>query len=332
MSPPTHIDLETKTLSLSALHAAHFRVVRGANEGDALSHAAELMLDDVYVLQPRTLPHLLTLRCRADGHFEDQSRHPPRPLYLDSILSFMSLTGPTTEIMLLVALDEDGYLCDILPCPLTPLKHQTEYQLMRIDRSTARHRIAQHGAANFLKGTQITLASGAQCTVEALRPGDLLLTRDDGVQPLRWVSSETLRATGPLAPVTLATGALNNTAALTVSAEHRLFIYQRDDHLAAGRAEVMVRARDLVNGTTVTQQPGGFAEYVQLAFDRPQLIFAQGICAETTRLDAQTSPVLPQNLQRIWQGSGTSMGLELTTAQLPATGTASKLRAAAMGR
>lgn len=331
MASKTQPPLAHSTLQVPILPSAQFRVIRGANEGDGLSFATELTLDDIYALTPDATQQDMQLSCRPDGHFERAGMGPSAPLVLDSILSFMSPTGPAADIMVLVALDAQGYVDEVLASPLTPLKPRTEYQLMRIDRKTARRRVAQHGAAFFHKGTLITLGSGAQAPVENLRAGDRLLTRDDGVQPLCWVSRDTLRATGPLAPVTIATGALNNSAPLTVSAAHRLFVYQRTDHIGAGQAEVLIAARDLVNGTTVTQATGGFADYVQLAFDRQQIVFAQGIGAETTRLDTRTQPILPQALHHVWTERPGGLGRVLDRHHLPAADAITKLQAAAFG-
>jgi len=140
------------------------------------------------------------------------------------------------------------------------------------------------------------MATGAQKPVETLQPGDMVLTRDDGPQPLRWIGQTTLRAIGDFAPVRIRAGALNNEGDLLVSPDHRLFVYQRDDAVGAGRREVLVRARHLVNGDSVRIETGGHVDYVQLLFDRHQIIFAEGIAAETLLLDPRTRSALPEEL------------------------------------
>ncbi len=62
------------------------------------------------------------------------------------------------------------------------------------------------------------------------------------------------------------------------------FVWQRQDRLGAGRAEVLVKVANLVNGTTVVQQDGGFVDYFQLLFDDHQIIFAEGIAAKACSL------------------------------------------------
>ena len=83
---------------------------------------------------------------------------------------------------------------------------------------------------------------------------------------------------------------------LVVSPDHRLFIYQRTDELGAGRAELLVKARHLVNGTTVRVAEGGFVDYYQLLFDSHQIIYAEGIAAESMLIDTRTRAILPEDL------------------------------------
>ena len=68
-----------------------------------------------------------------------------------------------------------------------------------------------------LPDTRITMATGAQVPVEDLRPGDRILTRDDGPQPLRWIGQRTTRASGLFAPVLIRAGTLNNARDLVVA-------------------------------------------------------------------------------------------------------------------
>jgi hypothetical protein len=148
--------------------------------------------------------------------------------------------------------------------PLTTLESRIEYRLVGIDTKTARQKFGQVACVSFARGTHITLSSGEQRLIEDLRTGDKVLTRDDGVQQIRWIGQTTTRAVGEFAPIKIKAGALNNTNDLIISPDHRLFVYQRSDQLGAGRAELLVKARHLVNGDTVTQMQGGFVDYFQL--------------------------------------------------------------------
>ena len=123
-----------------------------------------------------------------------------------------------------------------------------------------------------------------------------MLTRDEGVQELRWIGQTTSRAVGRMAPVLIRAGVLNNAADLVVSPDHRLMVYQRHDELGAGSPELLVRARDLVNGSDVVVQDGGFVDYFQLLFDRHHIVYAEGIAAESLFLDSMTQPALPDEI------------------------------------
>ena len=129
-------------------------------------------------------------------------------------------------------------------------------------------RFAQVACVSFTRGTRLSLATGEQRAVEALKIGDKLLTRDDGPQEIRWIGHHTVRALGDFAPVMITKGTLHNENDLLVSPDHRLFVYQREDKLGAGRAEVLLKARHLVNGESVFVQEGGFVDYFQILFEK----------------------------------------------------------------
>jgi hypothetical protein len=237
------------------------RATDGANMGDAISFASELILDDVYELDLKAEPARLSLVARDDASFgvghDTSIGTPGAQIHLDCALTFMSPEGAISDALLLVEVDAQGDVTRIYVMPLGALTATTEYRLVGIDRDTAHTTFAQVACVSFTRGTQITMASGAQRAVEDLVVGDRILTRDDGVQILRWIDTTTTRAVGEFAPIRIAAGTLNNTADLLVSPDHRLFIYQRTDTLGAGRAELLVKARHLVNGDTVTVDEGG---------------------------------------------------------------------------
>ncbi len=286
--------------SLPVFQAAHITATDGANLGDPLTIAAELVLDDVYELPYGAEPQRLSVIASQSSEFrvgeETEVGTPGATLHLDCALSFMSDDGGMHEAILLVEVDEDGGITDIFLLPLTSLSGQTEYRLVGIDTDGARQKFAQVACVSFTRGTHITLASGEQRPIEDLKVGDRVLTRDDGVQQIRWISASTVRAVGEFAPIKIRAGTLHNEHDLIVSPDHRLFIYQRSDELGAGQSELLVKARHLVNGLTVTVMDGGFVDYFQLLFDSHQIIYAEGIAAETMLIDSRTKPVLPEDL------------------------------------
>lgn len=278
-----------------------FRVVNGANLGDALSFAAELDLDDVYELTPQARTARLSLVMHGTGPFtigpDSEIGLPGAHVHLDCALTLMSATGGTTDVLVFVEVDEAGHVADVYAMPLAQITPRTGYALVGVDRDDALRKFAQSACVSFTRGTHITMAKGEQTPVEDLRPGDMVLTRDDGPRPVRWIGHSTARAVGDFAPVRITAGALHNENDLLVSPDHRLFIYQRSDALGAGRHEVLVRARHLVNGDTVRRETGGFVDYYQILFDAHQIIYAEGIAAETLLVDPRTRAALPAELE-----------------------------------
>lgn len=295
MSTPDHA-----VQSIPAYPAEQFQVEIGANMGDSLSVLDELMLDDIYQLTPGTKPRRLALASGADGSvYVAQGTElgtVGAQLHLDCALTLMPHSGDNIEALVMVEVDQDGLIAAIYLLPLAPMQAQHSYTLVRAEQDSARRKLAQMACVSFTRGTRITMATGAQKPIEDLKPGDRVLTRDEGVQELRWIGQTTSRAVGRMAPVLIRAGVLNNAADLVVSPDHRLMVYQRHDELGAGSPELLVRARDLVNGSDVVVQDGGFVDYFQLLFDRHHIVYAEGIAAESLFLDSMTQPALPDDI------------------------------------
>jgi hypothetical protein len=132
----------------------------------------------------------------------------------------------------------------------------------------------------FVAGTLIRTPEGER-PVEALRPGDLVLTLDDGPQPLRWAGRRSVPAEGRFAPIRIGAGTFGPHRTLLVSPQHRVLIRDSLADLLFGEREVLVAAKDLVNGRSVTVREGGMVEYVHLLFDRHQVVFSDGLATES---------------------------------------------------
>ena len=286
--------------SVQVYPAAGFRVVAGANQGDPVGLGDEVMRDDVYMLDSGLRKLRLGLQPGANGAFRVDADTavgtPGAAVHLDCVLTFMSPDGHTQEALILVELDAQGDVAASYLLPLAEIEPRTDYTLVGIDASGAPAAFARVACVYFARGTHITLSTGEQRRVEDLRVGDRVLTRDGGAQPIRWIGSSTVRATGAMAPIVIEAGALNNEHDLMVSPDHRLFVYQREDRIGAGQPELMVRARHLVNGDTVRVAEGGFVDYFQLLFDSHHIIYAEGIAAESMLVDPRTRPSLPPEL------------------------------------
>lgn len=323
---------------IEVLRGADFRVVTGANLGDALSFAEDLDLDDVYELRAPAQPARLTLVMHGPGPFtiaeESGVGRAGAQVHLDCALTLMTGTGGITEMLVFVEVDEAEHVAGVYGMPLAPILPRTGYALVGIDRAGALRKFAQAACVAFTAGTHVTMASGVQQPVETLTPGDLVLTRDDGPCPVRWIGHSTMRAVGEFAPVRIVSGTLHNENDLLVSPNHRLFIYQRSDALGAGRAEILVRARHLVNGDTVRRETGGFVDYYQILFDAHQIIYAEGIAAETLLVDPRARGALPGDIEDCLPvGAGghaarAHLQFEITEAQLAHPDAAGRLKRA----
>jgi hypothetical protein len=308
-------DSKPLTQTILVYPALDFVVTDGVAEGDAVSFADELVMDDVYQLADTAGRRRLSLAISAGGEAfriapDTDLGTPGNVLHFDSCLTLMAPDGTTLEALLLVEV-EDAAAAGVFLLPLGALLPRTDYRLVGLDRQTATTRFAEVACVSFTRGTHITMASGEQVPIERLRVGDRVLTRDDGPQPIRWIGQNTIRAVGAFAPVMIRQGALHNENDLVLSPDHRIFVYQRQDRLGAGRAEVLVKVRHLINGTTVVQLDGGFVEYFQLLFDDHQIIYAEGIAAESLLIDPRTRAALPEDVGSKRHGYRTHLGYEV---------------------
>ena len=132
----------------------------------------------------------------------------------------------------------------------------------------------------FTGGTGILTPHGER-PIEALRPGDLVLTRDHGPRPVRWIDRSLATGRGDLAPVRIGKGLLGTTRDLLVSPQHRMVYQGSDAVLMFDSSEVMVPAKHLVNGSTVTREACDAVTYYHLLFDTHEVIFANGAATES---------------------------------------------------
>ncbi len=287
--------------TLPVYAATGFCVTDGVNLGDPVGDAEDLVLDDIYALAEDACQIALKIGRQNSEYFViadgSSTGMQGNRVFADCAITLMGPDRTPFDMVVLVEVEQNtGLIASIYLMPLAPIYSQTDYRLVKIDHENAAARMAEAACASFARGTNITMASGEQRQIEDLHIGDRVLTRDNGIQTIRWIGQTTMRAVGEFAPVVIAKGTLNNENDLVVSPNHRLFIYQRIDHLGTGRSEVLVKAKHLINGHNITRQTGGFADYFQLLFDEHQIIFAEGIAAESLILDDRTTPALPKDL------------------------------------
>jgi len=140
----------------------------------------------------------------------------------------------------------------------------------------------------FTPGTLIRTSRGL-VAVEDLCIGDLVVTLDQGLVPVRWIgrrdlSAQYLRHTPDLWPVRIAAGALGGghpARDLVVSPEHRVVLAGPVVQLCIGEYEVLTAARDLVGQPGITRfMPEGVA-YIHVMFDAHHIIESDGAWTES---------------------------------------------------
>ena len=141
----------------------------------------------------------------------------------------------------------------------------------------------------FAPGTMILTPTG-EVAVEDLRVGDLVMTADQGPQPLRWIGKrvevfETREDRNR--PILIGQGALGDgfpTRDLIVSPQHRMVLSGKIPEILFGQRDVMAIAKGLTDLKGVRVMRGkGEITYFALLFDCHQVIFAEGAATESFR-------------------------------------------------
>ncbi|MBI1170517.1 hemolysin-type calcium-binding protein [bacterium] len=184
---------------------------------------------------------------------EDLGATPP------SDQSFIVTDGHDAYQIALVRVADSGVLLALVSGALPPRDRDlwvmgTAIDLSRLMRPATEAR----GMICFTPGTWIATPFG-QRRIEALRPGDSVLTRDNGVQPVLWLghrrlSGARLHAMPHLRPIRFRQGALGRDRPapdLVVSPQHRMLLKGRAAQALFNTDEVLVAAADLVNDTSI---------------------------------------------------------------------------------
>lgn len=142
----------------------------------------------------------------------------------------------------------------------------------------------------FTAGTLI-LTNDGLVPVEELKVGDLVMTVDRGLQPIRWVgrrklTAATLAEKPQLRPIRIAAGALGKNIPendLIVSPQHRILVRSKVALRIFDTMEVLVAAKQLlqVDGVDIATDLIE-ADYLHLLFDHHEVVLSNG--AETESL------------------------------------------------
>lgn len=133
----------------------------------------------------------------------------------------------------------------------------------------------------FTPGTRIATPRGL-VAVDDLKVGDLVVTRDHGLQPIRWVEGRTVPAKDRFAPIRIRKNVLSGQDRdLIVSPQHRVLFQGYRSELLFGESEVLVSAIHLIDGLDVTQVEAEKVTYIHILFDQHEIIYAEGAATES---------------------------------------------------
>ena len=132
----------------------------------------------------------------------------------------------------------------------------------------------------FTSGALIETPYGSR-PVQDLRPGDTVLTRDEGPQTIRWAGRRSVAGNDKFAPIVFEPGSIGNPKRFAVSPQHRMLIEDYRAQLYFGEEEVLVAAAHLVNGTDIKQLTRSRVCYHHIMFDTHQVVRADGVWSES---------------------------------------------------
>jgi len=278
--------------------ATALRVRLGVNAGDDLASAEAPCAGDIFRLGAGVRP--VQVRLTSPGR--DGLRRiglgsdiggAGHSVAVTARLVFMAADGVRAEVLVLRPGPDDGTTPQPLLLPLQPLIPGIDLTLIRIDVPPGLCRLPDLACGMLGRGSRVLLADGTPRRVEALRPGDRVLTHDHGAQPLHWAGQATLRAAGLLAPVAIARGALGAADDLLIGPHSRLFLCRRAGLAPSG---ALVQARHLLDEPGIRMHQGGLADYVALVFAAHEIVYAEGLAVESLQVTPAVLERLPAML------------------------------------
>lgn len=140
----------------------------------------------------------------------------------------------------------------------------------------------------FTPGTKIATPKGERL-VETLQVGDRVITRDNGIQTIRWVGARDMTGTEfaqaqHLRPVLIRQGALGNDLPerdMMVSPNHRILIANDKTSLYFEESEVLVAAKHLTGLDGVDIVEVSNTTYIHIMFDQHEVILSDGTWTES---------------------------------------------------
>ncbi|MEZ5715160.1 MAG: Hint domain-containing protein [Paracoccaceae bacterium] len=140
----------------------------------------------------------------------------------------------------------------------------------------------------FTPGTAIATPKGERL-VEELKVGDKIITRDNGIQEIRWIGSRTLTgfdlARAPqLRPILIQKGSLGDNLPehdILVSPQHRMLMTGDKAQLYFEEREVLAAAKHLTDLPGVDEVGTLGVTYVHFMFDQHEVVLSNGAWTES---------------------------------------------------
>ncbi len=140
----------------------------------------------------------------------------------------------------------------------------------------------------FTPGTLIATPRG-EVPVESLKAGDRVITRDNGIQEIRWMGQKALttgdlRQNADLQPILVRKHSLGNglpEADMLVSPNHRLLVANDRTQLYFDEHEVLVAAKHLVGQPGIISVQASAVNYIHFMCDRHEVVLSNGAWTES---------------------------------------------------
>jgi hypothetical protein len=136
--------------------------------------------------------------------------------------------------------------------------------------------VADAGLVAGLPAGTLVMTLDGELPVEALSPGDRVISRTSGTAILRSVTVQSVD--GPV--VRILAGSLGHTRPgrdMVVGPDTLLHIRDWRAKALYGKPAALVPARRLVDGEFVAEEAAGPVRLFTLTFDRPEVIYADGL-------------------------------------------------------
>ncbi len=140
----------------------------------------------------------------------------------------------------------------------------------------------------FTPGTVIATPAG-EVPVEQLAVGDKVITRDNGIQEIRWIGRKGLTGadlarSAHLKPVRINKGALGHGLPerdMLVSPNHRVLVANDKTALYFEESEVLVAAKHLTGLKGIAVEDARWVTYIHIMFDQHEVILSDGAWTES---------------------------------------------------